>query len=84
MLEQGKKVGAALILIRSKYRDTLSGTLPYTVPNPPQVASVNTTGTANVYGTGGYATGNYNSTSTVTMPGRFIQRRLNANPPGVN
>jgi hypothetical protein len=32
---------------------------------------VNTTGTVNSYGSGGYATGNYNSTSTVAMPGGY-------------
>jgi PDZ domain len=64
-IEQGEKVGAALIMIKSSYRDTLTGTMPLTLPNAPQVATVNTSGT--VYGSGG--SGSYNSTSTVTMPG---------------
>ncbi len=64
-IEQGKKVGAAIIMIKSTYRDTVTGSLPYTVPNAPQVATVNTSGT--VYGNSG--SGSYNSTSTVTMPG---------------
>lgn len=68
-VEQGKKVGAAIVMVKSTYKDTLTGTLPYTVPNPPQVATVNTTGTVNTYGTGGYASGSYSGTSTVTMPG---------------
>jgi hypothetical protein len=68
-VEQGKKVGAALVLVKSEYMDTLTGVVPYTVTGPPQTAIVNTTGTANAYGTGEYASGTYNSTSTVTMPG---------------
>jgi len=68
-LQQGKKVGASLVLVKSEYMDTLSGVVPYTVTGPQQVATVNTTGTVNAYDTGGYATGTYNSTGTVTMPG---------------
>lgn len=68
-IEQGKKVGAAVILVKSTYKDTLTGTLPYTVPNAPQVATVNSSGTVNSYGSGGYANGTYSGTSTVTMPG---------------
>jgi hypothetical protein len=59
-----------VVLVASKYHDTVSGTVPYTVANPPQVATVNTSGTADMYDSGGsYASGNYNSKSTVTMPG---------------
>jgi hypothetical protein len=68
-IAQGEKIGAAVILIRSTYKDTLTGTLPYTVPNAPQVATVNTSGSVNSYGSGGYANGTYSGTSTVTMPG---------------
>lgn len=64
LIEQGKKVGAAVILVHSKYHDTVTGTVPYTVANPPQVATVNTSGTVNTFSGGGA-----NSTSTVTMPG---------------
>lgn len=64
-IAQGEKVGAALVMIRSNYKDTLSGTTPLVLPNAPQVATVNTNGT--VYGYNGSAS--YNSTSTVTMPG---------------
>jgi len=68
-IQQGKKVGAAVVLIKSTYKDTLTGTLPYTVPNAPQVATVNTNGNVNSFGSSGYANGTYSSTSTVTMPG---------------
>jgi hypothetical protein len=64
-ISQGEKVGAALIMLKSAYRDTLTGTMPLVLPNAPQVATVNTSGT--VYGNGG--SGSYNATSTVTMPG---------------
>jgi PDZ domain len=64
-IAQGKGIGAALIMIKSSYKDTLTGTMPLTLPNAPQVATVNTNGT--VYTNNG--SGSYNSTSTVTMPG---------------
>ena len=35
-VEQGKRVGAALVMVKSTYKDTLTGTLPFTVPNPPR------------------------------------------------
>jgi hypothetical protein len=66
---QGKKVSAALIMIHSQYLETVSGVVPYTVANPPAVSTVNTSGTVNSYGTGGYASGTYNGTNTVTTPG---------------
>jgi hypothetical protein len=72
-LEEGKRVGASVVLIRSTYKDTLSGTIPYTVANPTQYATVNTTGTVNSYGGGG---GTYNSTSTVAMPGGYSTYNL--------
>lgn len=64
-IAQGQKVGAALVMLKTSYKDTLSGTMPMVLPNAPQTATMNTTG--NVYGNGGSAY--YNSTSTVTMPG---------------
>ena len=70
-VEQGKKVGAALVLFKTAYKDTLSGVMPYSVANPPVVSTVNTYGTVNAYGSGGYATGNYNSTGTITTPGGY-------------
>jgi hypothetical protein len=70
-IDEAKRVGAAVVLVRSSYKDTLSGVVPFTVPNPTQYATVNTTGTVNSYGSGGYATGNYNSSSTVAIPGGY-------------
>ena len=69
LVEQAKSVGASMILVHSQYKDTLSGTVPYTVANPPQISTVNTSGTVNSYGSGGYATGTYSGQSTITSPG---------------
>jgi S1-C subfamily serine protease len=68
-VEQGKKVGAPVVLVKSQYQGTVTSSIPFTVPGAPQVSTVNTTGTVNSYGSGGYATGNYNATSTITNPG---------------
>lgn len=70
-MEQGKKVGAAIVLFKTEYMDTQSGVVPYTVANPPVVSTVNTSGTVNAYGSGGYASGTYNSTGTITTPGGY-------------
>ncbi len=66
-IEQGKKVRAAIVLFKTEYVDTLSGVVPYTVANPPVVSTVNTSGTVNTYGSGGYASGNYNSSGTIRV-----------------
>jgi len=50
-----------------EYVDTLSGVVPYTVANPPVVSTVNTPGTGNTYGSGGYASGNYDSSGTIRV-----------------
>jgi hypothetical protein len=70
-IEEGKKVGAAVVLFKTEYMDTQSGVVPYTVANPPVVSTVNASGTVNSYGSGGYASGNYNSTGTITTPGGY-------------
>jgi PDZ domain len=68
-VDQGKKVGAALILIHSEYKDTVSGAVPYTVQNAPVVSTVNTSGTVSSYGSSGYSSGTYSGSGTVTSPG---------------
>src|ERR1039458_1833571 len=70
-IAQGKKVGAAIVLFKTDYMDTQSGVVPYTVANPSVVSTVNTSGTVNTYGSGGYGTGSYNSTGTITTPGGY-------------
>jgi len=67
--DEAKRVGASLVLVHSQYKDTLSGVVPWTVQNPPQVSTFNTTGTLSAYGTGGYSTGTYSGQSTMTSPG---------------
>jgi hypothetical protein len=65
LLQQATTVGAVVLLVRSKYKDTLSGVVPYTVRNAPQVSTVNTTGTINAYGSGGWGTATYNGQGTI-------------------
>lgn len=69
LIAQAKSVGASLVLIHTSFKDTVSGSIPFTVPNAPVVSTVNTSGTVNSYGSGGYATGTYSGTGTITTPG---------------
>lgn len=69
LFAQAERLGAALVLIHSQYKDTISGVVPWSVPNPPQVSTVSSNGTVSSYGSGGYATGTYSGESTITTPG---------------
>jgi hypothetical protein len=69
LIVQAKSVGASLVLIHTSFKDTVSGSVPFTVQNAPVVSTVNTSGTVNSYGSGGYATGTYSGTGTITTPG---------------
>lgn len=69
LVDQAKRVHASLVLIHSKYKDTISSAIPWNVPNPPRISTVTTNGTVNSYGPGGYATGTYSGQSTITSPG---------------
>lgn len=60
-LAQAHDVGAEVVLINSKYQNTVSGSIPITTPTA-QTSFTN--GTASAYGTGGYATGTYTGTTT--------------------
>lgn len=60
-IAQAKKVGASLILVSQKFQNTVSGTIPLTLPTS---TTSYTSGTANAYGTGGYASGTYSGTTT--------------------
>jgi hypothetical protein len=60
-IKQAKKVGAAVVLITSKYRNTETGALPITTPT---TQTSYTSGTMNAFGTGGSAFGNYMGTTT--------------------
>ncbi len=67
-VEQGKKVGASVVLFKSDYMDTRSGVVPYTVANPNVVSTVNTSGT--IYGNNG-SSANYSGSGTITTPGGY-------------
>lgn len=69
LIEQAKRVQASLVLIHSKYKDTITRAIPWSVPNPPEISTVNTNGTVSSYGSGGYTTGTYAAQSTITSPG---------------
>ncbi len=64
-LKQGKAVGAAIVIVQSRYTHTVTGSIPYTVQNPDQIVTTYSQG--NIYGTGGYA--NFRGTSLSTVPG---------------
>jgi hypothetical protein len=67
-IAQGKEVGASVVLIKSQYKDTRSGVVPFTLANPNVVSTVNTSGT--VYGTNGNSA-TYSGSGTVTTPGGY-------------
>jgi hypothetical protein len=67
-VDQGKKVGASVVMFKSQYMDTRSGVIPYTVANPNVVSTVSTSGT--VYGSNGNSA-NYNGSGTITSPGGY-------------
>ncbi|MGO9213735.1 MAG: hypothetical protein ACLP9S_07555 [Syntrophales bacterium] len=58
----GQKIGAHVILLKSHYKDTVSGAVPLVLPKN---STSYTTGTASAYGTGGSATA-YGSSTTTT------------------
>jgi len=58
---QGKTVGAQYIVVSTKYARTVQGAIPITTFAPQTTYS---NGTASAFGSGGYATGTYNGTST--------------------
>ncbi len=60
--QQAAKIGAQAVLISSKYAYTVSGAMPFTVP---QTSTSFTTGTATAYGPGGTVTA-YGSGMTTT------------------
>lgn len=60
-VEQAEKVGAALVAISSKYRNTVSGSMPLTLPT---TTTSHSSGTVTASGTGGSAFGTYSGTTT--------------------
>lgn len=59
--------GAEFVIYYSRYTNTVSGNIPYTVQNPNQ--TITSHGSGNIYGSG--ASTRYESTTTTTMPGGY-------------
>jgi len=64
-LAQAKKVGAELVVLESKYTNTVNGSIPLTTQ---QTVTSRTNGTATAYGPRGMATGTYSGTTTTSVP----------------
>src|SRR6266508_393553 len=64
-VEYGQTLGAAAVIIYSRYTDTMTGSIPLVLPNPPVTST--TTMQGSITGTGGYA--NYTGTATTTTSG---------------
>jgi membrane-associated protease RseP (regulator of RpoE activity) len=60
-LDRAKKVGAAVVIVGSKYQSTVTGVAPVTTPTTSTAFS---NGTASAYGAGGSAFGTYSGTTT--------------------
>lgn len=75
ILEQGKKVGADIVLYSADFRGSSQVAMPLMQYNPGASSTTYTSGTvnANAYGAGGsaYGTANYSGYSTATTPGSF-------------
>jgi len=75
-ISQAKKVHASVVIIYSKYTNTVSGTMPLTLPDTQTsttYGSGNVYGSGNIYGAGGSAyysgNANYSGSSTTTIYG---------------
>ncbi len=60
-IAQAKKVGAAVVIVLSKYQSTATGAIPITTTTPQTTYN---NGTVTAYGSGGAVSGNYSGTST--------------------
>jgi membrane-associated protease RseP (regulator of RpoE activity) len=61
-IRQAKKVGAEVIVIHQKYRNTVTGSIPVTTPT---TATAYTSGSVNAFGSGGSSMATYNGSTTV-------------------
>jgi PDZ domain len=69
-IDQARQVGAAIVLVKSRYTNTVSGAVPFTTQNPSQTVTTYHQGSVYSSGSsGGY--GNYFGTSTTTVPGGY-------------
>lgn len=63
----GQQIGAAVVVIYSRYTNTVTGAIPLVVPNPPVTST--TTMQGSIYGSGGYST--YSGTANTTTTGGY-------------
>jgi len=68
---QAKAVSADVVLYSTQFSHTEAGVMALPSYQAGQTYTTQTYGTANAYGSGGYAYGNYSGTSTTTTPGTF-------------
>jgi len=66
-IEQANNIQADVVVIYSKFRNNVSGTVPFVVQGPQQQVVTNQSGS--IYGSRGGVT-NYSGTSTTTLPGQ--------------
>ena len=69
---QAKRVGASVVVFRSRYIGTFTGVSYFSLPNPSQTVTSQTYGS--VYGYGGSAY--YSGTTTTTIPGGYTQYQV--------
>ena len=69
---QAKRVGASVVVFNGKYIGTITGVSSFSLPNPSQTVTSQSSG--NVYGYGGSAS--YSSTTTTTVPGGYTQYQV--------
>ena len=71
LMWQAKAVSADIVLYSTQFSHTEAGVMALPLYQAGQTYTTQTYGTANAYGSGGYAYGNYSGTSTTTTPGTF-------------
>jgi len=70
---QARNIKASVVIVYGKYSKTVSGSIPYTVQNPSQMAT--TTSSGNIYGSGG-GSASYSGTSTTIVPGGYTTHNI--------
>ncbi len=65
--QQAKNVGASIVIVSSKYTNTVSGSIPFKIQNPPKTSYTRESGT--IYGGGDTYT--YSGSSRTTAPGDY-------------
>ena len=81
-IQQGKKVGAHIVLVDQRHTETRQASLPMSQYHAPQTTTIRSTGhaTGSAYGSGGYAYGSANSYGTsypATRPHSMCQLQFN-------